>query len=234
LSAVYSKSSGRRANPPASLQHTVQALALEPDPLDPDKSALAVGGTAGNDFIAIFAGAAPQSRQTQVVVFRSAAPLFTATVDAAALSRLLAYGGPGNDILWVDDRVTLPALLDGGPGNDVLKGGSGPNILVGGAGNDLLLGSRGRNLLIGGLGHDFLLAGPGESILIGGATDHDSNTAALCAVMKEWARTDLDYPARAAHLVQGGGWSNSTVFDKATVHGDTQSDGLVGGLGLEL
>jgi RHS repeat-associated protein len=234
LRATYTVSASGQAAPPASELHMVQTMALEPDPLDPNKTALALGGTAGDDFIAVAAGPRPGSLQVRMVALRPTALTLMTTVDVSTVTRLLAYGGPGNDFLWLDDRVTLPALLDGGPGNDILKGGSGPSILVGGAGNDILLGGRGRNLLLGGPGRDLLLAGPGQDVLIGGTTDHDSNTAALCALLKEWARTDLDFPTRVDHLVNGSDWNSNFVLNKTTVHGDGQSDVLVGGSGLDL
>lgn len=62
--------------------------------------------------------------------------------------------GSGNDTVFVDPRITLPARLDGGAGNDRLQGGAGPNDLLGGGGNDLLAGSPGRDTFDGGTGQD--------------------------------------------------------------------------------
>ena len=73
-------------------------------------------------------------------------------------------------------------------------------MVVGGAGADALTGGSGRDLLIGGVGSDTLKGGGGDDILIGGYTVYDADLTALCAVMKEWVRTDADYNTRVKHL----------------------------------
>jgi hypothetical protein len=72
----------------------------------------------------------------------------------------------------------------------------------------------------------------GDDILIGGTTDHDSNLAALNAIMAEWGRTDLpgtaqqQYNARVDHLRLGGGLNGDFLLTAATVHDDAASDRL--------
>src|SRR5262245_58300183 len=66
------------------------------------------------------------------------------------------------------------------------------HVLLGDAGNDLIHGGLGHGLLIGGLSADTLHGRPGDGLLVGNGTAHDSNLAALLALLAEWGRTDLD------------------------------------------
>ncbi len=107
---------------------------LMPDPSDPGKMSLFVGGMPGDNSISIVA--APRG-QVQVRFGGKDQGKFTVT------GGLFVYGGAGNDTLSVATRIKLPALLDGGPGNDILLGGGGNDILIGGPGKDTLLGRAG-------------------------------------------------------------------------------------------
>src|SRR5262249_54445050 len=102
--------------------------------------------------------------------------------------------------------------------------------LEGGAGADTLQAGSGRDLLVGGLGADVLHGNGGDDLLIGGTTDHDSNLAALNAVMAEWGRTDADYQTRVNHLdgTLSGGVSNGSLLTASTVHDDAAIDTLFG------
>src|SRR5207237_7309890 len=108
--------------------------------------------------------------------------------------------------------------------------GKGSSILIGAIGaNSVLTGGAGRNLLIAGFGVPATLIGnAGDSILIGGATDYDGNVAALQAIMAEWARTDEDYDARVANLLNGHGVPR---LDATTVHYNYGGNVLRGGDG---
>src|SRR5262249_5749704 len=160
------------------------------------KTALVVGGTAGNDSIVFSPGANPGD----VAVTLNGRPLgtFHPTV------RLVALGYGGDDDLPGAGAVRLPAWLYGRGGSDPLpgagrhKGGDGNNVLEGGAGDDLLVGG-GRDLLVGGGGADRLVGNGGDDILIGGTTADDASDAALIAVMAEWASGN-DYATRVANL----------------------------------
>jgi RHS repeat-associated protein len=214
------------------LTQVVQTVAREPDPLDPAQTALVVGGTAGNDRIAI----EQEGWQRIEVEVREVGPdgFRFEHEYGGAFSRLLVYGGPGNDDITVDDSVTLPALLFAGDGDNHLQAGSGPSVLVGGAGRNVLDGGDGRNLLIGGAGPSVLRA-DGGSILIGGTTDFDTDVAALCALSAEWGRTDADYLTRVDHL-RGrtpGGRNGAFLLNELTVHDNGVTDELFGGDGLD-
>jgi uncharacterized delta-60 repeat protein len=138
----------------------VTSVALQTAPCDPAQRWLAVGGTAGNDAVLFN----PQGR-TGVRAW-----LNGRRSDAFSdVTRILAYGGPGNDAISVVGGVRTPALLDGGAGNDVLFGGGGDDVLVGGEGRDVLFGLQGRDTLVGGAGIDLLLGGRGATLIQGDA-----------------------------------------------------------------
>jgi hypothetical protein len=75
-----------------------------------------------------------------------------------------------------------------------------------------------------------MLHGDGGDLLIGSTTGHDSNLAALNAVMAEWGRTDADYNTRVKHLngTLSGGSNGGTLLTASTVHDDAASDTLFG------
>ena len=183
---------------PATLLVSITPADLEPDPCNPGRTALYVGGTPGDDTIVIDRGGPGEVRVTWdgVDLGSFAAPA------GAPFSRVVVYGGAGNDSIRVTPRLKLPAWLYAGDGNDLLRGGGGDNVLVGGAGNDLLVGGDGRNLLIGGRGSDRLVGGPQDDILITGYTAFDDNDAALCAIMAEWT-SPRDYATRVLNLSVG-------------------------------
>ncbi len=199
---------------------TIAAVALQPDPCDPTKTALVAGGTTGSDLMLF-----DRVGRDRVQVFLNGVShgVFGPT------GRLLAYGQGGADVIEVAGSIDLPAWLYGDDGTDFLKGGGGDDILWGGGGLDVLLGGTGRDLLIGGAGADRLVGGSGPDLLVAGTTLFDANHAALCAIMAEWS-SERSFEARAANL--GGTGSgprlngnyflttdgpNQTVFDDAAV-----------------
>jgi Ca2+-binding RTX toxin-like protein len=239
ITAAYGGDGHFVASTSPNLTQKVRTAVLEPDPLVPGKMALFVGGTAGDDQISI---TTDHKGRTVVVSVQETGPgsfHFRHSYTTAGLSRVVVFGGPGNDAIVVDPSVTLPAVLFGGGGNDYLQGGSGPNVLVGGDGNDVLVGGPGRNILIGGRGTDLVFGGNGGNILIGGTTDYDTNVKALAALLAEWGRTDEDYLTRVGHLLgpaaggSVGGANGAFYLNPATVHDDGATDVLFGGRGQD-
>jgi hypothetical protein len=210
------------AGAPVTATVTIGAIVLE-------DGVLTVGGTRGDDVIRVQADGAGVSVLLNGVTFG----------PYTGVSALALYGQQGNDLLEVDDALTLPALLDGGlgndtllggSGNDTLRGGPGSDLLLGGGGNDLLIGGGGRDILIGGDGTDTLRGGNGDDILIGGTTDYDHNLAALAAILAEWRRGRVSYGDRISHLRDGspGGRNGGYLLNAATVHDDGAVDRLFG------
>jgi Ca2+-binding RTX toxin-like protein len=214
----------------ATYRVSIAATGLMPDPMDPGKMSLFVGGTPGNDSISIVAAL---RGQVQVKVNGKSQGKFTVT------GGLFVYGDAGNDTLSVGTSIKLPALLDGGRGNDILLGGSGNDILLGGPGNDMLFGRASRDLLIGGGGADALFAEFKGDILIGGATAFDADYQSLHSIRAEWTSV-RKYRTRTANLRGSGNGSGAnravrlvTTGPKATIVDDGANDLLGGGDGQD-
>jgi RTX calcium-binding nonapeptide repeat (4 copies) len=126
-------------------------------------------------------------------------------------------GGAGNDRLF------------GGLGNDQLFGDGGNDILLGQGGIDSLSGGAGRDLLVGGIGGDTLNGESGDDILVAGSTAHDSNEAALAAILAEWASART-YGARVGNIRSGAGLAAGFALNGGTVTNDAQVDTLYGQL----
>ena len=117
---------------------------------------LAVAGTAGDDAITVALNGASVdvTEDGQVRSF-----------DAARVTRGVRVDGrAGDDLITVDNGITVTARLTGGAGDDVLVGGAGADALNGGGGDDDLDGGAGADRLGGGKGDDVfqLSDAPGE------------------------------------------------------------------------
>lgn len=206
-------------------QITIRAAELQPDPSDTTKMALLVQGDTGVD----------------KVVLGKSGSLVGVTMNGidqgtyAVTSRVIVYGGAGNDSLQAPVNFDVPVYFDGGAGNDTLTGGAAADILIGGAGDDLIQGNGGRDLVIGGAGADRLLGGADEDLLLGGWTTYDADLIALTLVLQEWRRTDINVNLRRDHLRFGAVTAlNDTVRlltdeANATVFDDKAQDQLTGG-----
>ena len=150
--------------------------------------------------------------------------------DAATVGTIHFSGFAGNDLLFVDPRITATVIADGGAGNDVLIGGGGNNILTGGTGDDMLVGGSGRDILIGGDGMDRLFGGGNDNILIGGPTAHDADPAALQQILGVWTGSG-SYATRVAAIRNGT--NGVPKLDATTVTDDGVRDRLYGGAGLD-
>jgi Ca2+-binding RTX toxin-like protein len=244
--SVTATDPNNHASLPATTSVNLTTTLMETDPYDASLTALYVGGTTGNDTIAItpVAGGGVQVGMNYVN-YGSFFPT----------GHVVVYSQSGNDIIktaaqtinGVFTYVTVPVLFFAGDGTDILNasGSSAGNVLVGGAGADRLIGGLGRDVLIGGSGPSTLQAGSGGDILIGGTTDFDNKAAALAAVLAEWSRTDADYATRIAHLMgtMSGGvnhGSDGTFFylttgpsNSGTVQHDSAVNKLYGGPGQD-
>jgi Ca2+-binding RTX toxin-like protein len=216
------------------------------------RTALAVGGTLGNDTIIL----SPADTTGDINVKFNGSSLG----NYKPTGHILVYGQSGNDTIQLNSNtigtttyyIAVPAFLyGGGTGNDTLdaRGSTANNVLTGGGGKNSLYGGLGRDLLIAGLGASQLTAGRGDDILIGGWTAYDLTSsgmtyhrklAALDAIMAEWGRTDLSgtpqqqYHIRVNDLLNGGGLNGQSLLNTSTVHENGRVDTLVGTTGSAL
>jgi hypothetical protein len=161
-------------------QHTVTVgiVGIVTDPIDPTKTALAVGGTLSSDVITFKPGATPGS----------VIPTLNGVAQGTFVptARLLAFGQNGNDTIKSNSKILLPVWFDGGLGNDILTGGPNNDILQGQAGNDTMKGGNGLDLMLGGPGADIMKGGGGGDLMIAAITSYDANDAALSGILQEW------------------------------------------------
>jgi hypothetical protein len=210
-------------SPVAQTTVTIHVALLQPDPCELGKQALFVGGTTGNDNIVI----SPTGGAVEVQINGASAGTFTPT------GRIVVYAQAGNDDVTVAGSVGLSAWLYAGDGDDRLKGGGGHDVLLGQGGDDLLVGGGGRDLLVGGAGADRIVGNADDDILIAGVLLFEADADKLCAVMKEWTRTDKTAAERVNNLKNGGGLNGSVVLDGTTLANDADADVLTGSSGYD-
>jgi Ca2+-binding RTX toxin-like protein len=110
--------------------------------------------------------ALPQGATTLVAVIRLGSRNDEASLQLGRRrpGRLVAHGGPGDDLINAH-VVTKPprrSLLTGGPGDDDLAGSTAGDRIRGGPGDDFLHGWFGSDVLSAGPGRDIALAGDGD------------------------------------------------------------------------
>jgi len=176
---------------------------------------------------------------------------FGYTQEYAGVSRIVADGGGGDDVIQLDPALNVSADLTGGPGNDrltaglglaVLRGGDGDDELTGGplddelygqAGNDTLNGLAGDDHLDGGddqdvvygdEGHDVLLGGAGPDFLYGGAGVDEIRGGAGVDLMEGDNGDDLLFGDGGADVINGG-------FGNDYIEGGSGDDEILAGLG---
>jgi hypothetical protein len=201
---------------------TITRAALQDDPLAPGGLMLVVGGGSEDDVIRLSAGAARGSVVVRLNGVREG--VYQPT------SRVLAFGGDGNDRINILSAVKLPSWVFGGLGDDDLFAGGAPAVLLGGEGADDLAGRAGRDLLIGGAGADALSGRGGDDLMIDGTTIFDADEPTLAAIQAAWLAAD-DYPTRVANLRDSFLFTedpNHTVLD------DGVADFLNGNAGRDL
>lgn len=154
-----------------------------------DDGTLYVLGTSGQDIIHIDWRKRDDTLEVRALfdVGVPAAWCTAMTFSAANVHRIVASAGAGADIVHLNDKVLVDAILLGGEGDDHLRGGGGNNVLVGGAGRDHLKGSKGRDILIGGGDRDHLDGGRGRDLLISGLVEKASDLDALGLALQQWS-----------------------------------------------
>jgi Ca2+-binding RTX toxin-like protein len=92
--------------------------------------------------------------------------------NTADVTEIHIDGGNGNDWIWVDESVTVGAMINGGHGNDRVHGGGGDDTILGDKGNDRLSGGGGMDTISGGGGNDWAWGDDGEDVVHG---DHGND-----------------------------------------------------------
>jgi uncharacterized delta-60 repeat protein len=191
----------------------ISRVLLTNDPLNPGKTELLVGGTTGNDRIRVRGN----DHGTVDVLFNDS---FGGTF--CPTSRVVVYGGAGNDLLEAKGCIAVPVWLDGGAGNDILRGGAGDNVLIGGDGDDEIRAGDGNDILIGGAGRDSLFGGSGSDIIVRDIVN--TTEASLFAASSAWT-SNLTFEQRVAKIKALGTFANIT--------NDGQPDVVDGGDGRD-
>lgn len=197
---------------------TIDVMGLQRDPYDPAAPALVIGGTPNADKIRVVP--VGKGADLKVLFNGKSQGVFRPT------GRIIVFGQAGHDDIGVAGSIAIPAELHGDAGDDRLEGGAAGDVVIGGDGKDRLLGGGGRDILIGGAGFDQLEGGPGEDVLIGGGTRHDTNSAALAALLAEWTRTNVIATTRMRNLLEGGGRNGVITFSE--ILADLVEDRLTG------
>ncbi|MEX2172733.1 MAG: Calx-beta domain-containing protein, partial [Pirellulaceae bacterium] len=129
---------------------------------NPGEGALVVTGTSKKDVIIV----EPRpGRSSELRVRRNGRTI--GFFDASEVQSIVVFGLGGNDVIIVNARLSIDALLFGGSGNDLLFGARGDDGLDGGSGRDKLFGLWGDDRLLGGSGNDFLYGGNDDDRLLG-------------------------------------------------------------------
>lgn len=187
------------------------------DNLDAAKRMLIVIGTAGADQVSFD----PGNGSSQIKLSATGAPSGT----FQPTSRLVAYGGDGNDVIQVAGSINLSAWLYGDGGDDLLNAGNaspGGNLLFGGDGNDALQGGSGRDIMIGGQGADKLTGNANDDILIAGLTTFDLRSAPghdnfWSHVIQKWTDINVEFLDRVYGLRTATGANLlASVMDDST------------------
>jgi Ca2+-binding RTX toxin-like protein len=133
----------------------------------------------------------------------------------SGVTKIVADGGLGNDVITVNAGVVVPVDLRGGDGNDQLTAGGGPATLSGGAGDDTLVAGAAAAVLNGDDGNDVLTGGAAADVLSGGAGNDTLSGGASNDTLSGGVGDD----------VLSGDAGNDTIT------GDDGNDSIVGGIG---
>lgn len=149
---------------------------------------------------------------------------------------LIAYGGPGNDLIGGKEGNDR---LYGGDGNDKIYAWAGDDFVDGGDGDDNLSGADGNDTIYGRRGNDRLRSGDGKDIVYGGAGD-DSIDAFYNSIGEDrynvFQGSLVAYGGSGNDLI-GGKEGNDTLDggpDDDLLHGWGADDQLMGGGGQDV
>jgi Ca2+-binding RTX toxin-like protein len=200
---------------------SIVAANLQTSELDPTKTDLFVGGTTGNDTIAL----ALSGTNTTVTINAVSAGSFAPT------GRIVIFGLAGNDNVTVASTITRNAWLYGDDGNDTLTGGGGNDVITGGVGTDSQVGGAGNDTYLfdadAALGIDTVNDSAGIDTLDFSATTGQAIALNLALTTAQVVNPNLTLTLTSASAIENvtGGSLNDTLT------GNTLANTLIGGPG---
>jgi hypothetical protein len=94
-------------------------------------------------------------------------------VSISSVKKIVINGGPLGDRVWVDPKLTIPAIIQTFDGADSISSGSGNDSIVAGNGNDAIYGNGGNDTIVAGDGNDHIDGGDGNDLInCGSGSNH--------------------------------------------------------------
>lgn len=141
------------------------------------------------------------------------------TYDTSSVKGISIVGGSGNDYVYIDKAITVPATINSGDGNDIIRDGGGDNTIIAGNGNDFFLdqGSTALNLgngadtvwgnnfgetITAGNGKDVITEGSGNNVITAGDGNDNIST---------WSGNDTISVGNGASTISSGPGNDSIV-----------------------
>ena len=213
----------------------VSKIALQVDPVNPSLTALAVGGSLGNDKIEF---EKKLGQEIRVEIEHDMSSTFSPT------GRILVFGQSGDDTIEIDDHISLTAEIYGGEGNDELRGGSGNDVIVdtsgnnrihAGLGNDSVTTGNGNDQIWGEAGDDIIDAGDGNNTIDAGAGNDVVTTGSGQDAIDAGAGDDLVRAGAGNDNLQGGSGNDILLGGDGNdqLEGGAGRDLMIGGLGAD-
>lgn len=159
------------------------------------------------------------------------------------VSKVIGYGGLGDDTFDASDGVLIEVEFRGDDGNDTIRSsdyvdsdpmGNG-NQLSGGEGDDTIIGGLGRDTILGGGGNDALYGNRGDDIIDGGAGNDSISGGSGNDVLKGDEDDDTILGGTGDDSIEGGVGDDLIDGESGndTIHAGDGDDTVDGGLGAD-
>lgn len=154
----------------------------------------------------------------------------TLYLNGSGLFYMDAWGGYGNDWLFVSPSTTISSFLYGDEDSDIIEGGGGGDFIEGGRGNDALYGGAGNDVIYGGEGDDTNVS------VTAGAAAHGANyVKTILGGLYGGEGNDYLDGGRGNDYLSGGNGNDTVIGGEGsdTMLGGAGSDMLDGGAGSD-
>jgi hypothetical protein len=145
------------------------------------------------------------------------------TFPVKSVKQFAINTGSGNDYIYIDPGIDIPANIHSGNGNDVIRGGAGNDTIISGDGNDFIFGKGGNNIIEAGsgrdtvqgdVGNDTLMVGNGnDSVVSGGGVDSITTGNGNSTILAGWGHDYVTIGSGKNTIIGGSG--NKIVHAKA-------------------